>query len=188
MFSRPLTFTVRADQQQTTWTRPASRVVGLSFYAQCSRLANFWAHPLQEYGVHSWVDCRPILSPFRRVRFSLGRCPSTNLTNSKQVSANFAFVVDTGKFPLRFMRSLIRALYSVLKSHAGAHIGSLPEVQSVSTYRCIHQVVRKSVSETGRNRTKKGSGGWTQIQCTRLQCSYTTVYVIVYHWFILPVF
>ncbi|KAF9652091.1 hypothetical protein BDM02DRAFT_3109483 [Thelephora ganbajun] len=67
--------------------------------------------------------------------------------NAIQALANLAFAVDTGQFPSRFMGSLIKALYSVPKSHAIVHVGSPNEVHAVNAYRYIHQVLMRLVGD-----------------------------------------
>lgn len=75
--------------------------------------------------------------------------------NAIQALANLAFAVDTGRFPARFMASLIKALYSVPKSPAIVHIGSPDDIQSVNAYDYIHLVLMRLVCDAGRKLDQK---------------------------------
>lgn len=67
--------------------------------------------------------------------------------NALQALANLAFAVDTGQFPPRFMGSLIKALYSVPKSHALVYVGSPPEADVTNAYKYIHRVLMRLVCD-----------------------------------------
>ena len=75
--------------------------------------------------------------------------------NAIQALANLAFTVDTGQYPSRLMGGLIKALYSVPKSHAGVYVGSPTEVNPVNAYRYIHQVLMRLVGDAGGTRDKQ---------------------------------
>ena len=77
--------------------------------------------------------------------------------NAIQALANLAFAVDTGRFPSRFMGSLIKTLHSVPKTPAVAYIGPPGEVHPVIAYRYIHQVLMRLVRDAG---GKPGVSEW----------------------------
>jgi len=105
-------------------------------------------------------------SPYMRTHLSLLERIDHTLTtrkdpqdplfqNALQALANLAFAVDKGQVPSRFMGSLIKALYSVPKSHALVYIGSPPKVHAVNGYEYIHEVLMRLVRDAGRKGDKQ---------------------------------
>ena len=72
-----------------------------------------------------------------------------------QALANLAFVMDTGPYPPELMASLIKALYSVPKSHAVVYVGSPPNGPPVNAYEYFHEVLMRLVYDARRVRDRQ---------------------------------
>ena len=98
---------------------------------------------------------RTRLSLFERINHTLTtrKDPQDPLfQNAIQALANLAFAVDTGQFPRRYMGSLIKAFYSVPRSHTVVYIGSPPAIHPVDAHEYIHQVLMRLVIDAGGKR------------------------------------